>query len=201
MGNPNCSNAGSLRVKGTGFADWGAAMGVDFMPKVPTDASMFGTNVKGTYNASKYKGIAFWAKAAAPVRFVMVKFLDPYTDRSSILPDAEWCDYKAGMPNNCSPYIVKFGYGYTGDDATANAADYPAYVDYKIDQNRKRFEILFAHTKQDRYNPGLKSPGDKLAVDKLMGMAIQVNSDRTTTPGMILPNDFEIWIDDVTFSK
>jgi len=199
VGNPNCpGDPGSLHVKAVGYVDWGAATGVDFMPKVLVDGGSVG---KGTYDASRYRGVSFWAKATAPVRFVQVSFKDPYSDLPSVIPDAAaHCVYDATMKDkNCSPYIVKFGYGYTGDDALAVAADYPAYASYKIDQTWKRFQILFAETKQDRTNPGLKSPGDKLAVSQLTGMAIQANSDHSTTPPTA--NDFEIWIDDVTFIK
>lgn len=193
-GNPACSGPGSLHVKATGFADWGAAMGVDFMPKTknPEDA-----NAKGTYDATRYKGISFYAKAAAPVKFALVKLLDPYTEIPSVLPTADWCAYRPMQPVNCSPYVVKFGYGYTGEDAMAIAEDYPKYKDTVIDTNWKRFEILFSDAKQDRFNPGKKAPGDVLAVAQLVGMAIQVNSDHSTTPPT--PNDFEIWVDDVAF--
>lgn len=195
-GNPTCSKAGSLHVKAVGFTDWGAAMGVDIEPKVATDA---GVVAKGTYNASRYKGIAFWAKAATPVKFAMVKFLDPYTEIPSVIPMDKWCDYKPMMPVNCSPYVVKFGNGYAGADLDAVAADYPKYKDFKIDTTWKRFEVDFVDAKQDRGNPGLKSPGDHLDVSQLMGLAIQVNSDHATTPPTA--NDFDIWVDDVAFVK
>jgi hypothetical protein len=196
VGNPSCSNGGSLHVIAMGFADWGAATGVDFKPKTTTDA---GISAKGTYDASKYRGISFWAKAAAPVKFVQVKFTDPYTEIPSVLPMASWCQYKAGATNNCSPYLVKFGYGYTGSDLVAVSSDYPKYKTTEIGTDWKRFEILFADTKQDQFNPGTKSPGDHLDVTQLMGMAIQVNSDHSTVPPT--PNDFEIWIDDIGFVK
>src|SRR5262249_54557319 len=134
-------------------------------------------------------------KAAAPIRFVQVKFIDPYTDVSSPLPTDQWCVNVPMDPNNCSPYIVKFGYG----NVPADIADYPRYGDYKLDVAWKRFEVLFADTKQDKYNPGKKSPGDKLDVAHLIGMAIQVNADFSTMPPT--SNDFDIWIDDVTFVR
>ena len=127
----------------------------------------------------------------------MVKFLDPYTEIPSTLPGDQWCLYSAGLPKNCSPYVVKFGHGYSGDDLMAVAADYPKYKDTVIDMNWKRFEILFADAKQDRFNPGQKSPGDMLDVAHLVGMALQVNSDHSSEPPTA--NDFEIWLDDVAF--
>jgi hypothetical protein len=196
-GNPACSGPGSFYVKAAKFTDWGAALGTDFKLPVLRDA---GGTAKDTYNASQYKGIAFWAKAAAPIKFMQVKFLDPYTELPSILPTEQQCVYNAMMPNNCSPYLVKFGYGRAGDDLAAAQADFPKYVDYVVDTTWKRFEILFADTKQDRFNPGQKSPGDKLDVTQLEGMAIQVNTERVADGGRVA-NDFEIWIDDVAFIK
>lgn len=203
-GNTNCSGPGSLHVIAMTFNDWGAATGVDF---VASSMNPLGARAKGTYDATKYRGVAFWAKSAAgkPIKFVQVSFLDPYTAIPSILSNDQACAYSKDPTNpamtakNCSPYLVKFGYGYTGDDATAQAEDYPGYVKYEIDDTWRRFEILFSDTKQDRNNPGQQSPGNKLAVSQLTGMAIQVNSDHSTKPPTA--NDFEIWIDDVSFVK
>jgi hypothetical protein len=225
QGNPTCSGPGSLHVSAMYFIDWGAAMGVDWVPKVMDD---MGDMVKGTYDASRYRGVAFWAKAAAPIRFVQVKFTDPWTDIPSILPADQRCVNDNTMPDkNCSPYIVKFGYGWGqndsdggsascadagsgdagstdgGDGGCRTAADptvaqmWPAYANYKIDTDWKRFVVMFADTLQDPHNAGQQSPGNKLDVTKLMGMGIQVNSDHSTTPPT--ENDFEIWIDDVVF--
>jgi hypothetical protein len=94
---------------------------------------------------------------------------------------------------------VKFGHGYEGDAAANVAADFPNYVTTQIGTEWKRFEVLFADTKQDRDNLGQQSPGNMLQVNQLMGMAIQVNADYSTTPASA--NDFEIWIDDVSFIK
>ena len=197
MGNPVCSGPGSLHVTSTGFADWGSAMGVDFVPKVLADG---GVSVKGTYDASKYKGIAFWARAAAPIPFVQVSALDPYTSSPSIAAPEDACIYSAAMPDkNCSPYLVKLGFGYVGDALTDVMADYPKFIDAKIDETWKRFEILWDDMKQDRTNPGRQSPGNKLDVAHVTGMAIQVNTDHSTTPPT--PTIWEMWLDDVSFLK
>jgi hypothetical protein len=194
-GNSSCSGPGSLHVTAINFTDWGAATGVDITGKVADDG---GSLVKGTYDASRYRGIAFWAKAAVPIKFVQVKFTDPWTDLPSVLPADQRCVFDATMSaKNCSPYIVKFGYGNETDPTVAS--DYPRYTSYKVDTSWKRFEVLFADTKQDSFNPGLKSPSDKLDVSKLMGIAIQINSDHSTMPPTA--NDFEVWIDDVSFIK
>lgn len=204
-GNSNCSGAGAFRVKSLGFEDWGSAFGTDIMPSITTDA---GLSAKGTYDASKYRGVAFWAKGShldadgnpdGPIKRLQVKFTDPWTEIPSVLPVVERCQYMSGVPNNCSPYIVKFGYGYTGADIDNNKSDYPSYANLQVDSTWRRFEIIFAETKQDRNNAGQKSPGDKLNASQLMGMAIQVNTDHSTSPPT--KNDYEIWIDDVSFIK
>jgi hypothetical protein len=196
-GNPNCSGPGSLHVVSMGFADWGSAIGVDFVPMTFTDA---GTSAKGTYNASKYRGIAFWARAASPIPFVQVSIMDPYTIPESVLPEGERCRYAAGMPDvNCSPYLVKFGYGYMGEALTPVMADFPKFIGTQIDTTWRRFEILFSDMKQDSTNPGRQAPGNMLKVDQITGMAIQVNTDHSTVPPTA--TNWELWLDDVSFIK
>jgi hypothetical protein len=196
-GNPNCSGAGSLHVVSTGFADWGSAMGVDFVAMVTTDA---GLNAKGTYDASKYRGISFWARSASPIPFVQVAVMDPYTQDRTTLPADQACIYDATMPDkNCSPYLVKFGYGYMGDALTSGMEDFPKFINTQIDLDWKRFEILFSDMKQDSTNPGRQSPSNTLAVSQITGMSIQVNTDHSTTPPK--PTNWEIWLDDVSFIK
>jgi len=196
-GNPNCPGGlGALHVISTGFADWGSALGVDFAKKVNTDAGV----AKGTYDASKYKGISFYARAASPIPFVQVSMLDPYTAIPSILSVDQQCIYDSSMPDvNCSPYLVKFGYGYMGEALTPVMEDFPKFVGIEIDDTWRRFEILFSDMKQDRTNPGRQSPGNTLAVSQITGMAIQVNTDHSTVPPT--PTNWELWLDDVAFIK
>jgi hypothetical protein len=196
-GNPNCSGPGALHVISMGFTAWGSAMGVDFVMSVPSDGQGM---VKGTYDASKYKGIAFWARAAAPIPFVQVSVLDPYTGTPSILSAEEQCVYNPTMtPKTCSPYLVKFGYGYMGETLTPVMEDFPKFTQTQIDTTWRRFEILFADMKQDRTNPGQMSPGNVLAVSQITGMAIQVNTDHSTDPPTA--TNWEMWLDDVSFIK
>ena len=196
-GNPTCSGAGSLHVTSMGFADWGSAMGVDFVPMVTTDA---GFSAKGTYDASKYRGISFWARSASPIPFVQVAVMDPYTQDRTTLPADQACIYDATMPDkNCSPYLVKFGYGYMGEALTPVMEDYPKFISTQIDLDWKRFEILFSDMKQDRTNPGKQSPSNTLAVSQITGMSIQVNTDHSTTPPK--PTNWEMWLDDVSFIR
>jgi len=183
VGNTNCSGAGSLHTKATGFAEWGAALGTDFKPRASS------TDLKPTYDATKYRGVAFWAKGSAPISHVSVKFPDFYQDKEA-QPDGVGCIYTAGSQYNCSPYLVQFGVSTL----------FPNYANAVIDTTWRRFEVLFADTKQDPGNAGWTiPPGDKLAVSQLTGMAIQVNADYSS--GSAKANDFEIWIDDVEFIK
>jgi hypothetical protein len=185
-GNTSCSGAGSLHLKATGFAQWGAALGTDFKPRV---AGM----PKPTYDATKYKGVAFWAKGSAPIKHVQVKFPDINQDPEAALVAADACIYTAGSAYNCSPYVIVFG-------AEGTAAPlFTKYATTQIDTTWKRFEVLFADAHQDPGNPGLSAPpADKLDVAHLTGMAIQINANYDAQ-GQPSANDFEIWIDDVEF--
>ena len=204
--NPNCSPVGgSLHVKATGFADWGAAVGVDFKPHSSLDSGA--TGPKMTYDASKYRGIAFWMKASSPLDGVQVSFPDLNTDAASpphammdSFDPTNKCDncnciYLAGSWQNCSPYLVQFG--KTGDAGAATA--FQKYMDVQIGTDWKRFEVLFAATRQDPGNLGYHTSDDRLDVSELTGMAIQVNVNYDTTPKSA--RDFEVWLDDVTFVK
>ena len=204
-GNPNCSPNGSLHVKGTGFKMWGAAMGVDWKPR-PSDGDG-GYGDKMTYDASKYRGIAFWVKASAPLDGVQVGFPDLYTDGGAaaheMLPDPMSgasctdckCIYNAASDYNCSPYLVQFG---RKGDAAADTV-FSGYANVQINTMWQRIQILFVDTKQDPGNGGYTPPTDRLTVDKLTAMAIQINADYST--GAAQARDFEIWLDDVSFIK
>jgi hypothetical protein len=187
-GNTSCSGAGSLHLKATGFSQWGAALGTDFKPTVTGMP-------KPTYDATKYKGIAFWAKGAAAIKHVQVKFLDINQDPAAALVPADACIYTAGSAYNCSPYVVVFG-------AEGDAAPFfTKYATSQIDTTWKRFEVLFADAHQDPGNPGFKTPpADKLDVAHMTGIAVQVNANYDAQ-GKASANDFEIWLDDVEFIK
>lgn len=187
MGNSECSGPGSLRVTATGFKIWGAALGTNFAP-------MEGT-YKGWYDARKYKGISFWAKAATELKGVQVSFPDVYTDGGANAKDAdssvtEVCSYGSAT-NNCSPYLVKF-----------EDSDFPNYKDTKIGTAWKRFDVMFADTQQDKNNvAGYLLPAiGHLDLQHLTAMAIQVNAIHNSD-NSVSPNDFDIWIDDVNFIK
>jgi hypothetical protein len=206
-GNPNCSGPGSLHVKGTGFAMWGAATGVDWKPR-PSDGDG-GYGDKMTYDASKYRGIAFWAKSTAPLDGVQVSFPDLYTDGAAPahdMPDPTSatapplctdcrCIYNAASEYNCSPYLVQFGIKGDGGAAVAFAG----YAGAQVDTTWKRFQVLFVDLRQDPGNGGYHPPTDRLTVDKLTAMAIQINPDYST--GSPVARDFEIWLDDVSFVR
>jgi hypothetical protein len=198
-GTPGCSGPGSLHTKATGFGGtsdaFGAALQTDFVPATTNDA---GAAVKGTYDASKYTGISFWAKATATLQFVQIKFPDAYTDDQAdpTLFDSSGIAACAlnvsGFPNNCSPFIVKFSAGSTD-------TNYPKYMNTVIDTTWRRFDVFFADTVQDMFNPGQAGPNNMLDVHHLTSFGIQVNADFSTKPP--IANDFEIWIDDVRFIR
>ena len=194
-GNDECSGKGSFHTHATGWGVWGAALGTDFEPK---DAS----GLKGSYDASKYRGISFWARGAAPISHVQVSIKDIYSDDGASFAGTDaadagfsQCVFAASRPENCSPFLVKFG---------VDAAYFPAYQDYMIDTTWKRFDVYFADTRQDQYNKGFHAAADpvnqsNLDVAHLTGLSVQVNADFSTTPP--IPNDFEIWVDDFYFIR
>jgi hypothetical protein len=184
MGNPTCSGPGSFHTKATGFRNWGAAIAANFVARPDGGA------YQQTFDASMHKGISFWAKGAAAISNVKVSFPDVYTDAganpTAIDPTVPPCVYVPGSANNCSPYMVKFA-----------DPQFPAYGAYQIDTTWKRFDILFADTDQDQYNPGYHTSADKLDVHHLTSMTIEVAAGYVG--GNPTANDFEMWIDDVSF--
>jgi hypothetical protein len=205
-GNPNCSGPGSLHTHATGWKVFGAALGTDFKPR-PSDGDG-GYGPKGTYDASKYRGIAFWAKGAAPINHVQVQVLDVNSDATAPPQDlvnpfngASICSqcncvYAAGSVQNCSPYLVQFG--LMGDAAVDDL--FSGYATSQIDTTWKRFQVLFVDMKQDPNNPGYHTAADRLDVTQITSMAIQVNANYDSS-GQPYANDFEIWIDDVSFIR
>jgi hypothetical protein len=182
-----CSGPGAFHLKATGFGAWGAATAVDFVPKSGT--------FKGTFDASKYKGVSFWAKAAAPITGMLVSFPDIYTDGgadpaalAALDPTIiQACVYNSAASNNCSPYMVKFG-----------DAQFPDYQGVKVNTEWQHIEVKFADTRQDKYNAGYKTAADVVDLKHLTGMAIQVNA-KYDASGTASPNDFELWVDDIYF--
>jgi hypothetical protein len=147
---------------------------------------------KGTYDASRYKGVSFWARAGAPLSGVKVSFPDLYTDGGvdpkSLEPGLTPCVFASGSKFNCSPYLVKFG-----------DSDFPTYQKYQIDTTWKRFDVFFADAQQDFYNPGFHTAANVLDTKHLTSLAIQVSALYVNDSAA--PNDFELWLDDVYFIK
>jgi hypothetical protein len=189
-----CSGAGSFRVKATGFKIWGAATGTNFGPGAGKSST--GMNLKGFYDASKYKGISFWAKASSEVNGIQVSFPDSYTDGYADPtmfdknPDVLMCTYGASQ-TNCSPFLVKFG-----------NPDYPKYMDKKFDTTWRRFDVMFEDAQQDKDNkPGyLLTTIGHVDLKHLTAFAVQVNAIHNMD-GTVTANDFEIWLDDIYFIK
>lgn len=206
-GNPNCTPGAALHVMGTGFATWGAAMGVDWKPR-PQDGDG-GYGDKTPYDASKYRGVSFWARAATALDGVQVSFPDIYTDgyapphdmpdpaggSTPLCTDCKCIYNPASVDYNCSPYIVQFG---RKGDAAADVT-YAGYANVQINTTWQLFKIYFVDTRQDPGNGGYHPPSNTLTVNQLTAMAIQVNADYSS--GTAMANNFEIWLDDVGFIK
>lgn len=170
MGSP-CSPAGSLHLKGTGFTVFGAGLGTNFV--APTGA------LKNTYDASKYAGITFYAKGAATISHVQVKFLDWNTDPEIASPRCHLT--MTGDPMNCSPYLVKF------DD-----------LGTPVTTAWQQFKVPFASTAQDAFNTGFAPTPPGVDKAHLTSLQIQINANFGALPPPTA-NNFEIWIDDVYF--
>ena len=83
-----CMSTYALCMSGKNFTTWGAGMGTDF---APTSGGM-GAGEKQTYDASAYKGVAFWAKSNGAATAVRVSFKDKNT-----APEGGVCDKAATM--------------------------------------------------------------------------------------------------------
>jgi hypothetical protein len=93
---PRCAGSvWAMCMKGSGFTTWGAGMGTDL--GMTAAAGDGGTANKNPYDASMYKGITFWAKAAAPLA-VRVSIKDKNT-----APEGGNCDMAATSgPTACN---------------------------------------------------------------------------------------------------
>jgi hypothetical protein len=84
-----CMSKFALCMSGKNFMTWGAGMGTDFAPLGPAAAGST-MGAKMTYDASMYKGVAFWAKSNAAAVSVRVSFKDADT-----APEGGMCDAMA----------------------------------------------------------------------------------------------------------
>jgi len=124
-----CESLYALCMSGSGFTEWGAGMGTDLGPTVDT--------MKMPFDASGYKGIAFWARIEAgtsPVVRVSLKDGDTAPEGGKCdesMPSGETaCNDDWGKTINVTsewkPYTVMFdemrqsGWGatYSAFDAT-----------------------------------------------------------------------------------
>ena len=181
-GNPNCSGPGTLHVISIGVRRLGLGDGGGL--RAEGARSTPAARAKGTYDAIEVpRHRLLGARGGAdPVR--AGGGASTRTRRSRRVCSAEpsaACTTAAMPAMNCSPYLVKFGYGYMGEALTPVMEDFPKFIGTQIDTTWRRFEILFADMKQDSTNPGRPSPDNTLAVSQITGMAIQVNTDHSTS--------------------
>lgn len=90
------NNLGAVRITGSGFAAWGSGFGFEF--NSPTDSP----NVRGKYDCSAHKGIAFWARTGSgtPVQMqlyfpsLQTSFTEGSLCKRDNIPEAKgnWCD-------------------------------------------------------------------------------------------------------------
>lgn len=143
-------------------AAWGAGIGTDLAESTGT--------TKTTVDLSMYKGISFYAKAAASVT-VMVKFPDKNTDSKA--PAMACVD--SGAMNVCSQHMKKV-------TVTTSWAPYT---------------ILFKELLQDSGIPNFKSQ-PTFASDGVTGIQFQVNADWSGgSPPK--PVSFDLYLDDLFF--
>jgi hypothetical protein len=88
-----CDSAYAFHTTGSGYSDWGAGIGTDFVPKV--------AEVRQTYDVSSYSAIGFRAKAAAPVE-IRLSISDQNTAEEGGV-----CNPTAvsGDPDRCGDYF------------------------------------------------------------------------------------------------
>lgn len=88
-----CDSAYAFHTSGTGFSGWGALVAVDLVPKL--------ADVKQSYDASAYSGIAFRAKASGAVQ-VRVEL-----STADSMVEGGICDPEAGTgePGRCGDHF------------------------------------------------------------------------------------------------
>ena len=107
---PRGASTYAARMQGAGFTTWGAGMGLNFND--PGDGA--GGSKKGTYDASTFAGITFWAKIGAgstgAVRVnVSTKETDPAGGTCS--PAAKCSDHfgkSVNLTSDWAEYLIKF---------------------------------------------------------------------------------------------
>ncbi len=162
-----CNAGGALHVISPGNYEWGMGFGIDFMAR---DAAY----KKKTYDASKYTGIGFWAKATKDVPFVYFKVVDGHED-ADVAPEdvASVCSY-SDQNALCNQFGIK------------NAT---------ITKNWTYYKVYFDELLQD---PAGSRFTDKVDPSKLTAFQLQINP-RTNRTGNKVLNDLELWVDDVHF--
>lgn len=139
-----CGSKYALCTSGKNFTIWGAGMGTDLAPT----AGDAGMGAKQTYDASKYKGIAFWAKSnTATSAALRVSLKDKNT-----APEGGQCDAMAKtgakacnddwgkgitLSSEWQPYTIKFSdLAQAGWGKAATAFDDKAVysIQYQVSQ-------------------------------------------------------------------
>jgi hypothetical protein len=166
---PRGSSLIALRTVGSGFLGWGAGVGFDFVPKQP-------------YDASRYAGIAFWARIGAEGDSNLEARLN-VNDRNTS-PYGEVCDLDC-QPD---PPVAKAN----RDDGVCDESRGPCWDDFGADFGRslngewQYFSYPWALLKPANWS--LKNL-ENVTAEKLYGVRFQTAPNQT----------FDLWIDDVSF--
>lgn len=164
----------AVLTKGSGFTGWGAGVGFEFASTL-------------AYDASRYAGIAFWARAATgtsgDLRFNL-------TDKNS-------SQYGGLCDLDCQPDVGPMGTNAPTGDGVCTPTDYPCYDDFGADLVGKltdewqlflfRWDQLSAKNWSGRNLPGV-------AKEALYGVRFQANGPHAGEP----PMTFDFSIDDVS---
>ena len=164
----------NLRTSGSGFTDWGAGVGFDL---ATTEA----------YDASRYTGIAFWARVA-PGTGTNLRFN---------VPDNNTSQYGGVCDLDCQPTVGPMGTNAPTEDGTCAPMRGPCYDDFGVDLLGKLSDgwqlFLFPWDELSAKNwSGKNLPG--VSKSALYGVRFQANGPAAGQP----PLTFDFSIDDVS---
>ena len=157
---PTARRSARCTSRGPGSRMWGAAMGVDWKPR-PTRRRRR-LRRQDDVRRQHLHGVAFWAKASAPLDGVQVSFPDLYTDDAAPphdMPDPSIrrCQRVHGLrlpstrPGSWQQLQPVPG-AVRQEGRRGGGRGVLGVLDVQIDTTWKRFEVLFVDTRQDPGN-------------------------------------------------
>lgn len=171
---PRTGSNYNVRTSGSGFTEWGAGVGFDFATTDP-------------YDASRYFGIAFWARVAPGMS----------TNLRFNVTDENTAQYGDVCDLDCQPTVGPVGSDAPAEDGTCDATRGPCYDDFGADLLGKlsdewqlflfRWEDLSAKNWSGKNLPGISKSA-------IYGARFQANGPAAGQP----PLSFDFSIDDVS---